>query len=83
MRIVLKGLIGIGVFMFIGTAGASDFNKISFRHILLQIFISVAFIVLGYFGLEIIKIWQKSVRKTKRQQKAKLPQAACRLSSCF
>jgi hypothetical protein len=72
MKILLKGLLVIGVFLFIGTAGASDLSNISFSQILLQIFIAVAFIMLGHFGLEFIKERQKCIRKAK----VKLPQAA-------
>lgn len=76
MRGLLKGLIGIGVLILIGTAGASDANSISFSQIVLQILVSFAFIALGCFGLNFIKLKQKCIKKTKCIGKSKFSQAA-------
>ena len=73
MKILLKWLIGIGVFMLIGTAGASDFNNLTFGQVVLQLFVSFAFIGLGYFGLGFTKVRRKQVRK---RRKTKYPQVA-------
>lgn len=74
MRKILKLLIGIGIIMLIGTAGASDLNNLTFEEVLIQLFISLAFIILGYFGLGSTK--KKVSRKIKRCRKPKFPQVA-------
>lgn len=73
MKILLKWLIGIGVFMLIGTAGASDVNNLTFGQLVQQLFIAFVFIGLGYFGLGFTKAKQRRVRK---RRKTKFPQAA-------
>ena len=76
MKALLNSLIGIGVFLFIGTAGASDNGSISFNQILLQIFISVTLIIFGYVGLKYLNVKQKRTIHIVNCKKSKLSQAA-------
>ncbi len=76
MKGLMKLLIGIGIFMFIGTAGASDANSIPFSQIIVQIIISIAFILVGYFGLKFIKIRQRVIVKAKSSKNSQYPQVA-------
>jgi phage-related holin len=74
MRIVLKWLMGIGIFMLIETARASEIDSFTFGKVVLQLFVSMTFIILGYFGLGFTKA--KVCRKLKRRRKTKFPQVA-------
>jgi hypothetical protein len=74
MKIIFKWVIGFGIFMLIGTAGSSDLNNLTFGQVVLQLFVSLAFITLGYFGLGFTKA--KVIRKIKRRRKTKFPQVA-------
>ena len=76
MKTLLNILIGIGVFLFIGTAGASDNGNISFSQIIIQILISIALITLGYYGLKIRRLRQKRIVIIRSYKKVKFSQVA-------
>ena len=51
---IFGGLVVIGFSLMLGTAGASDLEKIDFGNILFQTFISMIIILIGFIGLNVI-----------------------------
>ena len=42
----------VGIFLAIGTAGASDVNSIDFKTMIIQCLIALALVLIGYLGLK-------------------------------
>lgn len=76
MKVVLKGLIGLGIILLLGTAGASDYSNIAFEQMAVQAFISIGFIATGSFGLRVAKAKYRCINSVKVNGEPKLGRVA-------
>ncbi len=74
-----KLLIFAGIFILLGTAGASDLDKIGIAEILSNALLSFSLILVGRFGLAVLKLRNTKRRRmvtTRRKAQHGLPSVA-------
>lgn len=76
MKVLLKGLIGLGIILLLGTAGASDYSNIPFEQMVVQAGVAIGFIATGSFGLKWTKVKIRCVNTLKVNEEPKLGRAA-------
>ena len=69
MKTIIKLFVGFGIFLLIGTAGASDMNSIEVSQILRQLAISILIISSGLLSLKAIEISENKKRRARRLKK--------------
>ncbi len=69
MKVIFKLFVGFGLFLLIGTAGASDMNCIEISQILKQLVISILIILSGLLSLKAIKNSENKKRRARRLKK--------------
>ena len=70
MKMLLKVLIGYGIFLLIGTAGASDMNTIETTQMLKQILMSIIIISSGVMSLKAVSLKEAKKRRNRLLKKA-------------
>ncbi|MBE7011867.1 MAG: hypothetical protein E7415_04255 [Ruminococcaceae bacterium] len=68
--IFLRLVIIAGVFIILGTAGASDLERLNLSEIFPYMLLGVSLIMFGRFGLMLVKARQTSIRRKIRRSKA-------------
>lgn len=76
MKVLLKGLIGLGIILLLGTAGASDYSNIPFEQMVLQAGVAIGFIATGSFVLKWTKAKYYRISPVKVNEEPKLGRAA-------
>jgi hypothetical protein len=76
MKVVLKGLIGLGIILLLGTAGASDYSNIPFEQMVFQAGIAVGFIAIGSLGLKWTRVKYHCIHSVKVNEEPKLGRVA-------
>ncbi len=69
MKAILKLFVGFGIFLLIGTAGASDMNCIEISQILRQLVISILIISSGLLSLKTISLKEEKKRRARYLKK--------------
>ena len=68
-NILFKFTIMTGIFILIGTAGASDLERIGLAETFSQILLGITLILSGKLGLMILKVKRASIRRKMRRTK--------------
>jgi hypothetical protein len=68
-NILFKLTIVAGIFILLGTAGASDLERIGLAETFSQILLGITLILSGKLGLMILKVKRASIRRKMRRTK--------------
>ena len=68
-NILFKLTIMAGIFILLGTAGASDLERIGLTETFSQILLGITLILSGKLGLMILKVKRASIRRKMRRTK--------------
>ena len=69
LRKLFNFMICYGIFMLIGTAGASDLETIAFSQVLFRILVSIGLIAFGHIGKRaLVHVRLANINKMRKQQ---------------
>jgi hypothetical protein len=72
---LFNGIIGYGIFMIMGTAGASDLETLTFGQSVFKVLIAIVFISIGIFGKKALAkaVLEKLENESVEQNETELP----------